>query len=236
MLHKECRRLKQQCQPISTRLDSAGCPKGEAIGRIRKTFSNKGFTLLELLIALTLLVILSGALYGTYFSLIRGRDKAVAKMDERRELSVTLDQLRRELSAAFYKATNARLHFVVVDNDYFGKQASTLDFTAIAPPRSGQQAMSDQVQLIYKGVEKDNKLLLSREEKDVYFTLDPLPYPQIEELEGFLVECYDGAKWVRTWDTTLNSQLPKSVRITISLKEGEKTVDYSTIASPRMGS
>jgi general secretion pathway protein J len=189
---------------------------------------------LELLVALALLVILSGALYGTYFPLMRGRDAAVVKMDERRELSVTLDQLRRELSAALYNANNKRLHFVVEDRDYFGKPASTLDFTALAPPRSDQQIMSDQVQLVYRGVDKDKKLLLSRQEKDLYFTADPLPYPQMEELEGFLVECYDNGKWVRTWDTALNTRLPKAVRITLSLKEGEKTVDYSTVAFLRM--
>ena len=77
------------------------------------TWRNKGFTLLEVLVALLLLVILSGALYGTYFSLMRGRETAMAKMDARRELSVTLDQLRRELSAAFYNTQNQRLHFVV---------------------------------------------------------------------------------------------------------------------------
>ena len=187
--------------------------------------------------ALALLVILSGALYGTYFSLMRGRDTAVVKMGERRELSVTLDQMRRELSAVFYNTSNRRLHFIVEDRDYFGKPSSTLDFTALAPPRSDQQTLSDQVQLVYKGVEKDKKLLLSRQEKDLYVTIDPHPYPQMEELEGFLVECYDGGKWVRTWNTTMNSgRLPTCVKITISLKEGEKTVDYSTIATPRMGS
>jgi len=57
---------------------------------------NKGFTLLELLIALALLAILSAALYGTYFSLMRGREVATAGMESRRELRVTLDMLRRE--------------------------------------------------------------------------------------------------------------------------------------------
>lgn len=222
---------------VPTGLDYEGCPKDEVRGRFKKIVSDNGFTLLELLVALALLVILSGVLYGTYFSLMRGRDMAILKMDERRELSVTLDQLRRELSAAFYNTNNKMLHFVVEDRDYFGKPASTLDFTALAPPRSDQQTLSDQVQLIYTGAEKENKLLLTRQEKDIYFTLTPLPYPQMEELEGFLVECYDGANWVRTWDTALNNgHLPKSVKITISLKEGEKTVDYTTIATPRMGS
>lgn len=226
----------QPWRTIPTGLDSAGSPKCGGKGRIKKTLAKNGFTLLELLVALALLVILSGALYSTYFALMRGRDTAVAKMDQRRELSVTIDQLRRELSAAFYNTTNSRLHFVVVDSDIYGKPASTLDFTSFAPPRSDQQTSSDQVQLVYQVVEKDKKLLLSRQEKDIYFMVDATPYPQMEELAGFLVECYDGGKWVRTWDSSLNNGLPKCVKITISLKEGEKTVDYTTIATPRMGS
>jgi general secretion pathway protein J len=196
---------------------------------------NKGFTLLEVLVALVLLVILSAALYGTYFSLMRGRDTAVEKMDERRELSATLDQLRRELSATYYNSANARLHFVVEDKDYFGKPASTLDFTAIAPPRSGTLIASDQVQLVYKVVEKEQKLLLARQARDLYVTVDPVSYPRMEELEGFLVECYDGSKWVKSWDTKLTaSQLPKYVRVTIMVKEGEKNVGFSAIAKLEM--
>jgi general secretion pathway protein J len=236
-VHKDPGTMALQCRATLTGPDFAGSLKGEACGRFKNVFSDNGFSLLELLVALALMVILSGALYGTYFSLMRGRDMATAKMDERRELSVTLDRLRRELSAAFYNTANKRLHFVVEDRDYFGKPASILDFTALAPPRSDQQPVSDQVQLIYQGAEKEKKLQLERQEKDIYATIAPLPYPQMEELEGFLVECYDNGIWVRTWDTTLNNgRLPTRVKITISLKEGVKTMDYSTIAIPRMGS
>ncbi len=203
----------------------------------KRAVSVKGFTLLELLLALALLAILCGALYGTYFALMRGRETAVVKMEGRRELSITLDQLRRELSSAFCSTANKRLHFVVEDRDYFGKPASTLDFTAIVPPRNGQQPLSDQVRLVYEGVGKEEKLQLTRQEKDLYYTLDSFSYPQMEELEGFLVECYDGSKWVRTWDTALQGgSLPKRVRVTISVKEGEKTTDYSTIAILRLKS
>ncbi len=202
-----------------------------------RAVSDRGFTLLEVLVALMLLVILSGALYGTYFSLVRGRDIAVAKMDARRELSATLDQLRRELSATRYNSANPRLHFVVEDRDSFGKPASTLDFTAIAAPRSDTLIASDQVQLVYKSEEKEQKLLLTRQARDLYVTVAPLPYPQMEELEGFLVECYDGTKWVKSWDTKLNAgQLPKFVRVTIMVKEGEKSVGFSAIAKLEMAS
>lgn len=201
----------------------------------KRNLSDRGFTLLEVLVAMALLVILSGALYGTWFSLMRGRETAVAKMEARRELAGTIDQMRRELSASFYSNTNKKLHFVVEDRDYFGKPASALDFTAIVSPRSGNLRESDQAQIAYRIVEKDGKLLLVRQVKDLRLTGDPIPYPQMEELEGFLVECHDGGKWVRNWDTRLNLRLPRYVKVTFKVKEGEKTVEFSAIASPRMG-
>jgi len=195
---------------------------------------NKGFTLLELLIALALLAILSAALYGTYFSLMRGREVAIAGMESRRELRVTLDMLRRELCSAFYNRTNKRLHFVVEDRDIFGKPASTLEFTAISAPSGSEFPTSDLVTLRYQPVEKDNKIALGRQVKDLFVTQEPVRYPQMDEVEGFLVECYDGGKWVKSWDTAINMGLPKSVRITVRIREGEKTVDFFTFATPRV--
>lgn len=208
-------------------------------GETRNSFSG-GFTLLEVLVALALLAIISAALYSTYFTLVRGRDAATAGMESRRELRTTLDMLRRELSAAYYKketrADNRKfLNFVVEDRDFFGKPASTLSFTTISPPGSGNLPLSDQVEIRYRPLEKEGKIVLSRQARDIHVAAEPLPYPQMEELEGFLVECHDGGKWVRNWDTDaeLNGALPKAVRVTIRIKEGEKTVEFATTASPR---
>ena len=202
--------------------------------------NNRGFTLLEVLIALALLTVVAGALYGTYFSVYTGRETAAAGMERRRELRTTLDQLRRELSAAYFRRNpggsqaKGLSHFVVEDRDTFGKPTSGLTFTTVAAPSEGAQPVSDLMDLRYQVIEKDGHLVLARQGKDLYLIGDPLRFPQMEELEGFLVECFDGSKWVKSWDTSLNLKLPQMVRITITVKEGDRSVEYTSLATPRM--
>jgi general secretion pathway protein J len=198
----------------------------------------KGFTLIEVLIALALLGILAGTLYSTYFTLIKGRESAAEGMEARRELRTTLDLLRRELNSVFYRTvqngTKNRLNFQVEDRDIFGKPASKLAFTTIAPPQAGGQTVSDQVDLVYEIVERDKKMILSRQAKDHYHSAEAERYPQMENIEGFLVECLSGDKWVKVWDTTLNSALPKAIRVTVTVKEGDASNSYSILATPRI--
>jgi general secretion pathway protein J len=194
--------------------------------------NNKGFTLIELLVALALLVILTGALYGTYFSVTAARDKGGARIEARRELSTTLGTLHRELASAYF-SKNKLLHFVVEDRDSFGKPASLLEFTFVTPPRLTAAPTSDLSLVRYSVQEKEGVLTLTREARDPYLDtgVKTLPYPVMDVIEGFQVECYDGSKWVKSWDTALNRRLPNNVRITLTLKGGEV---FTTIAAPRI--
>ena len=201
------------------------------------TSSDRGFTLLEVLIAVVLLGILAGALYGSYFAVIRARDRASAGMEERRELGATLDLLRREIaSAKYFKDDNKRLRFVVEDRDNFGKPASTLELTTLAPPAGGQARRESGISDVqYRLLEKDKQFILTRREQDIFSEADSVPvYPQMERISGFLVECYDGSKWVKSWDASLNGSLPKMVRITVQFEEEGKPQEFSVLATPRV--
>jgi len=193
-----------------------------------------GFTLLELLVALALLVILTGVLYGSYFAVHKGRESAVAGMERRRELRATMDQLRRELNGVIFRKGDKRYRFQVADRDLYGKPASTLSCTTTAPPDTAGVAVSDQLAVVYQPLEKEGTMLLSRQARDVHFSGDPVRYPQMEQVEGFLVECRTGDKWVKSWDTDLNLSLPATIRVTITVKEENRPVEYAIYATPRV--
>jgi len=195
----------------------------------------RGFTLLEILLAMTLMVILSGTLYGSYFALVKGRESAGEGMESRRELRTTLDLIRRELNSLLYRNSDKRLHFVVEDRDRYGKPASTLSFTAIAPPEAGESSVSDQIDIRYSIAERDDKMVLARQARELRLSGDALRYPQMEHLEGFLVECLSGDKWVKSWDTAINMNIPKAIRVTVTVQEDGKPMEYSVIAIPRIG-
>lgn len=195
-----------------------------------------GFTLLEVLIAVALLGILSAALYGSYFAVLRARERAGAGMEARRELGATLDLLRREVSSAVFSRSDKRLRFVVEDRDNFGAPASNLELTTLMPPAATSRQESG-INLVRYGVsEKNKRLILTRRERDLLpdaASSAPAPaYPQMELVSAFLVECHDGSKWVKSWDTALNGTLPKMVRITVWVPEEGKPAEFTVLATP----
>jgi general secretion pathway protein J len=199
------------------------------------TSSSKGFTLLEILIAVILLGILSTALYGSYFTVLRARERASEGMEARRELGSTLDLIRREFAAAVYNSDDKRLRFVVEDRDNFGKPASTLELTT-AVPLSNQGRKESGISVVrYHMVDKNQQRILTRREQDLFFEApEANGYPQMERISSFLVECYDGSKWLKSWDTALNGALPKMVRITVQVEEDGRQLEFSALAPSRV--
>jgi len=199
------------------------------------TSSNRGFTLIEIMIAVVLLGILSAALYGSYFTVLSARERASEGMEARRELGGTLDLIRREIAAAKFNRDDKRLRFIVEDRDNFGKPASSLELTTLVPSAGQGRKESGISAVRYRLEEKDKRFILTRREQDVFFeSPDAKAYPQMEQISDFLVECYDGSTWVRSWDTSLNNALPKMVRVTVHVVEAGKPVEFYILANSRM--
>ena len=205
---------------------------------IKSIYKRAGFTLLEVLIAIVLMGILLGTLYGSYFAVVRARDRSAEGMESRRELGATLDLIRREIASSLYDTTDKRLHFVVEDRDNFGKPASTLELTTLEPPSSELVKSSGISTVRYELVqlkENDKQYILTRSEHDIFMdSTPPIAYPQMERINSFLVECYDGSNWVKSWNTSLNNARPKMVRITVQFDEDGNPVEFAVLSTPQI--
>jgi general secretion pathway protein J len=196
--------------------------------------NQRGFTLLEILIAVLLLGIITAVLYGSYFTVLRARERSSMAMEARRELGSTIDLLRREIASSIYIRGDKRLRFVVEDRDIFGKPASNLELTALAPQSNQFRKESGIINIQYRPVEKEKRLILTRREQDsVIETAEIAAYPQMERISSFLVECYDGSKWVKSWNTDLNMALPTVIRVTVQIEEDGKPVEFSVLSAAK---
>ena len=190
----------------------------------------KGFTLLELLIAMVLFSIILAAIYGSFFLSYRamtGLDESLLKLQECR---TALDVMGRETESLLYMPGNSYSLVKIEDKDFYGKQASRLTFTAFSPLSSGMALISYYVE------EKDGVLTLYKKMDNAYKPDNNAKGEElVEGLESFAVEIKDGTKWVKTWDTSETKQAPLEIRITITAKIKDRPVSFFDTARPKIG-
>jgi general secretion pathway protein J len=199
-----------------------------------------GFTLIEILISLTLLAIVLGAVYSSFFSVQRLFDRFNNVSLKYHESRMTLDIMRREIESALLKnprpsvtanddMIHDRTNFIMKDRDILGKNASELELTAF----SFKGGMIDTVSYFVE--EKEGKLNLMK--KDWPFGMQSGKYEMemIEGIEGFTAETLFNAQWIKTWDAWTTGKLPGIVRLSIEFDDNGKKVKLVEYARPKLG-
>ena len=186
----------------------------------------KGFTLLEVLIAVAILSIVLGAIYSTFFlsnRAMEGMDESMTKLQESRK---AIDILRRELDALYYEENREDTFLKVVDRDNYGKQATQLEFTAFSILRPGLSKISYYVE------EKDNKQVLFKKIGASFGKEETEGTDIIDDLEEFTIEAKYNDAWVKTWDTGVSKKPPEEIKISLSVMIHGKKVTLFDISRP----
>jgi general secretion pathway protein J len=199
-----------------------------------------GFTLIEILISLTLLAIVLGAVYSSFFSVQRVFDRFDSVSVKYHESRTALDMMRREIESALLKNPKApktdndgiiknRTEFIMKDRDILGKSASEVDLTAFSFKGDRMNTIS------YSVEEKEGKLTLIKKEGPFGIQSREYSMDMIEGIEGFTVETLFNNQWVRTWDTAVTGKLPEVVRLSLEFDDNGKKVRLMEYARPRIG-
>ncbi|MGC2064394.1 MAG: prepilin-type N-terminal cleavage/methylation domain-containing protein [Thermodesulfovibrionales bacterium] len=199
---------------------------------------NKGFTLLEVLLALLLLTIVLGAIYSTFFlaqKAVTGIDESLLKLQEGR---VLLDILSREIDAAVYTKTNLKSLLKIEDRDIYGKQTSRITFTTLSPLRPGLSRITyhieehDRVLTLYKKMDNPYKEISESKTNE---SGPNQPVDLIEGLDSFTVEAKEGTNWVKTWDTAETKKMPLEMRVTLVFRIKDRPITLYETIKPKIG-
>jgi type II secretion system protein J len=195
-----------------------------------RSSSNSGFTLLEVLVAMSLTVVLTGALYAALSASFRSRRIAEEALEPARRASATLTIIESDLEAACAPVGILAGPFTAHDTlGGNGQPADTLLFHAMTGEPSRHIPPSP-IERIEYGIEEDslsNSYVLVR--RTTLNLLSPeTPEPLVDVLcrrvRSFDVTYFDGLDWIENWDsTTQGNVLPLAIAMTLVLETGRES-------------
>jgi general secretion pathway protein J len=200
----------------------------------RTAGGRSGMTLIEVMVAMTIIAIVSTLLYTGFTQTANNKKRVESEMERHHEIRTGLERIARELSMAYVSAQlNPSPALQVMKTAFVGKDAgggSRIDFTAFAHQRLYRDAHeSDQCELGYfltDDPDDRSKDALARREQ-ARIDDDPLEGGKaqvlIHDVESFKLEYLENltGEWLSTWDTTQAAmqpnRLPTQVRITVTV-------------------
>jgi type II secretion system protein J len=210
---------------------------------------SRGFTLVEVLLALAICAIVLMAINAVFATAVRLRDRTSAAVQEGLPMERALDTLRRDL-----KGTVGPGGFLAGDFKCGAQSMGTsmglsgeagnggLDFFTSTGVISDSNPWGDIQEVFYelKAPADRNQLgldLVRCANRNLLAITTQTPETQslLSHIETIQFECYDGMQWRPNWDTSAgDTNLPSAVRITIQMaakpgQEAAKLQPYQMI-------
>ncbi len=183
--------------------------------------SEEGFTLVEVLLAVSLIAMMAtlvfGSLYVTTSAIEVARARSADEQIVRRTLSLMID----ELSVSESRATGP---WMGINDQRDGQPADSVAFLTMGQFRGADSAKDTELVRIVYTREGDRLLRFSR--RNLYSLTDE----SIEKIElatkvkGFNVRYYDGKSqlWLDEWDSRGKPGAPKAILIELTLLQGKE--------------
>ena len=169
----------------------------------------KGFTLLEVLLALAMLALVISLIQGVYSGTARSRTRSREATRETHAAAFLLHRLADELAMAYVDSERPEATGLVLVTDT--EDLSSIAFTTRVPPVSGfSSGGTAEVGYFLETGEDGSVSLMRRESADLDGDLETGgdPYTLLSGPLRFTVECYDGEQWISDWDSTETGELP----------------------------
>lgn len=181
-----------------------------------------GFTLIEVLIAVSLTAIVLTAIYGVFTAVFTARQQVLAESEPAQIGRVLFERLGRELRGAWIPASGSKFFLATTDRDGRPEfRFATASTTLAATGRGGMAALRYGLQPMLEGPSDRLYLVRSEEPYHLRERLDSGSYPLTGNVKSILWRFYGVNGWVEKWSGEDNNTLPQLVELTITLLDAE---------------
>lgn len=194
--------------------------------------NSKGFTLIEVLLAVGILGIIFSMVYWTFSRTYDVIDAVQMKMDGYRSVRLALDKISQELSSVYWREDSKDSLFIGADLEDNGRSKDSLRFMSASNYGFSAGGNESDMNIINYYLEregdKDTYKLMHSEETNILSISDNgrEAYEIGESLAGFNLRYFDGNDWIDSWNSDESKAIPMAVEIKIIMKDGggrEKT-------------
>jgi general secretion pathway protein J len=182
--------------------------------------SEGGFTLVEVLLAVSLVAMMATLVFGSLYVTISAIDTARAKSADEQVVRGTLRMMTDELSVSESRATGP---WMGINTQREGQPADSVAFLTMGQFRGADSAKDTELVRIVYTREGDRLLRFTR--RNLYSLTDE-SVEQVElatKVKGFNVRYYDGKSqlWLDEWDGRGRPGTPKAILIELTLLQGK---------------
>jgi type II secretory pathway component PulJ len=205
-----------------------------------RTAKREAFSLLEIIIALSMLVLILGSVYGTYTATTRSLEHSKPRHALQQQASIFMQRISSEIRCCYagYKheswqpatktiETLEKKHFQQEDAPLFiggevtaGRSFLQIVTSAVASKR--EHSLGGLAIVEYMLDSSTNTLSRSKRRYIGGFEVDRDNYNWIvvlENIRGITVEYFDGKEWLKEWNSNdMEGLLPKAVRISLVMQ------------------
>ena len=188
--------------------------------------SERGFTLVEVLVAISILAIVLTSVYGIFSSVSLARGRLDADSADYHRARVIFDRLGRELRGAYFAPKSANLAFVSEPTERDTLDELELTTTAVSPlSQTGSGIARVRYRLVMDSEDPENRLVLLRSEQPAYQPAIELNDSDMMRLatgiENLVIRYYANGQWQAGWNGLSAGGLPEMVEINLQLRTRE---------------
>lgn len=189
---------------------------------IKQEIDKNGFTLIEILLVISILAMMTLFLYETFISTSRVTEKINQEREGYREIRLTMDQITRELLSAYqsYSPSTPLLfsgyHETGQDGAIDSLSFFTMSHLHLIPNQPDSELTK--VQYSLQKLPEDKWYQLQHVEYSHFLSNGP-PETEvlIEQVKEMSFQYFDGVRWVLEWNSgkTTTPSLPVAVKISL---------------------